>query len=136
MPTTGGPGPHGPLGEEPSTTGSSTTRREVLALLVGAFAAGVGALIVGEYEFAGLIPFVAGALFGLAIAELMLTIAVRSTVRLAVAGALFTGGGLAWAAWISSGQGVAPYPAGGYIAIGLGTVIAGGWIAMPSRRHL
>jgi len=121
---------------EPGPSRRSTGRREVLAMVAGAGAAVVGALIVGEYEFAGLIPFVAGALFGLAVAELMLTIAVRSTVRLAVVGALLTGGGLAWAAWISSGRGVAPYPAGGYIAIGLGAVIAGGWIAMPSRRHL
>ena len=42
-----------------------TILRAVLGLVCAAAAAGLGALILGEYEFTGSLPYVAGPLFGL-----------------------------------------------------------------------
>lgn len=102
-------------------------------MIAGEAAAAVGALILGEYEFAGAIPFVAGVLFGLAVAEVMMTVARAGTLRMAAWAGLMSGGGILWAVWISSGRGVAPMPTMGYVAVGLGAVVAGGWVALPSR---
>ena len=104
-------------------------------MLAGAAASALGALILGEYEFAGATPFVAGVLFGLAVAELMLTVARFPTPRLAVGGASMSGAGLGWAAWISSGRGVSPFPAVAFVAIGVGVVVSGGWIGLPLRNR-
>ena len=97
--------------------------------------AAVGALILGEYEFAGATPFIAGVLFGLAVAEMMITVAKASTMRMAGWAAVMGGGGILVAAWISSGRGIAPMPGVGYLAAGLAALVAGGWIVAPSRRR-
>lgn len=104
-------------------------------MIAGEAVAAVGALILGEYEFAGAIPFVAGVLFGLAVAEVMMSVGRAGTLRMAAWAALMSGGGILWAAWISSGRGVAPIPSMGYFSVALGAVVAGGWIALPSRAR-
>src|SRR3989442_13822813 len=82
--------------------------RPALALVAGAAAAAAGAVILGEYQLAGLTGVIAGALFGLAVAELVLTAGGstwhgREGVGLAGV-AVFTAAGLGWACWISAGQ--------------------------------
>jgi hypothetical protein len=111
------------------------SRRRPLAALAGAAVAAAGALILGEYDFSGATPYLAGVLFGLVVAEAVLTVARRGTPPLAVAAGLEAAGGLAWAAWISSGRGLAPFPASGVAAAVIGAVVAAGWVAMPSRRR-
>ncbi|GAC1589598.1 MAG: hypothetical protein NVS3B21_06360 [Acidimicrobiales bacterium] len=107
--------------------------RQVMALVVAALAAALGALILGEYEQAGATPYIAGVLFGLAVAELVLTVAHRGTVPLAAGAALVSAGGLGWAAWISSGSGIAPVPAVAYAGVSLGAIVAGAWVAVSGR---
>ena len=108
--------------------------REVVALIAGEAVAAAGAVILGEYEFAGATPFIAGVLFGLAVAEAMITVARGATIWLAAWGATMAGGGILLAAWISSGRGVAPMRAMGYVAAALGAVVASAWMVAPSRR--
>lgn len=102
-----------------------------MALVIAALVCVAGALILGEYEFTGLTPFAAGVLFGLVVSEFVLEIGkVRNPLVGVLTGAMVAGA-LGWAAWISSGEGLRPFPALGWVAMGLGAVTAaartGGW---------
>src|SRR5207237_3831698 len=82
------------------------TPRAAVALVLGAFASAIGGLILGEYDFSGAMPYAAGLLFGLVIAEIVLELGrVRSWLVGAIAGGCVAGA-LGWAAWISSGEGL------------------------------
>jgi hypothetical protein len=107
------------------------TWRVALAVVVAALACALGALILGEYEFSGATPVGAGVLFGLVVSEIVIEIAgVRSRV-LGVVTAAFVAGGLGWAGYVSSGEGLRPFPTGAWVAMALGAVAAGwrvgGW---------
>src|SRR5438067_13336512 len=79
--------------------------RQLLAGVVAVAGSALGALILGEYELAGATPFVAGALFGLVVAEVVLTIAKPRPARGTAAAAVAAPGlGMVWAAWISAGH--------------------------------
>ena len=112
--------------------------RLVLAAAAGAATAALGALILGEYAFTGLTPYLAGVFFGLVIAEIVLTVARGASRPLAAAAAVEAGLGLAWALWISIG-GTAPrhepvHPSG-FVAVALGVAVAGTWVALPTRAR-
>ena len=82
--------------------------RTLLGALCGALVAALGALILGEYPFTGTLPWIAGPLFGLVVGETVVAAGhSRSMVVGAVAGLLAIGG-ISWAGWISSGEGLAP----------------------------
>ena len=102
-------------------------------MLASACVAAIGALILGEYDFSGFTPYIAGALFGLVVAEVTLTIARVGKPLLAGAAAGLSGLGMLWAAWISSGHGVAPIPTGAYLGMLLALVVAAGWVSVPAR---
>lgn len=104
------------------------------ALAATALAATIGALIVGEYELVGFTPYVAGLLFGLGVAEVELTIGRDARVRAATAAALLAAGGWLWAAWISSGQGVAPFPLGGWVGAAVAGAVGFGWVRWSGAR--
>ena len=78
----------------------------VLGIVCGALAAVLGALILGEYEFTGTLPYVAGPLFGLVLGEVVVSVGRTHAPVAAVLTALFGFGALVWAGWISSGEGL------------------------------
>lgn len=93
-------------------------------MVVGAAVAALGALILGEYEFTGLLPYVAGALFGLVIGEVVVGVGRdRSWAMAIVAGAL-AAGGIAWAGWIDSSEGIEPVKGLVWVAAALAAVVA------------
>lgn len=98
--------------------------RLALAVVAGAAVAALGALILGEYEFKGSMPYVAGVLFGLVVAEAVLAVARRGGPLLAGAAGVLAAGGLVWAAWISSGRDWHYVPGAAWIAVALGGVVA------------
>ncbi len=111
--------------------------RTVSGLACAAAVAALGALILGEYEFTGTLPYIAGPLFGLAVGEV--TVAVgrsRSTPTAAVA-CLISMSGVTWAGWIDSSSGVEQFHSGVFAAAGLAGVAA--FLRTielrPSRRH-
>jgi hypothetical protein len=108
--------------------------RRALAPVAGAATAALGALILGEYDFSGMTPYLAGVLFGLIVAEVVLTVAAHGSRMLAAVAGAESGLGLAWAAWISSGRGRAAIPSAAWIAVALGVLIAGAWVVLPTRR--
>jgi hypothetical protein len=87
------------------------TSRALFGLVLGAVVAALGALILGEYEFTGTLPWIAGVLFGLVVGEVVASVGRSRHVAVAVASALLAFGGIAWAGWIDSTEGVAPVKA-------------------------
>jgi hypothetical protein len=98
--------------------------RQLLALAAGAGVAALGGLILGEYPFTGVTPYVAGLLFGLVVAEVVVTISQRHSLLVGIASSVCTVAGLGWAVWISSGRGIAPIPGGAWVGIAIGGVVA------------
>jgi hypothetical protein len=85
--------------------------RAGLGVVRGAAAAALGALILGEYEFTGSLPFIAGPLFGLVIGEVVVGVGRARTVPVALLAAVAAFAGITWAGWIDSSEGVEPVKA-------------------------
>lgn len=98
--------------------------RAPLGLLCAAAAAALGALILGEYEFSGTLPFVAGPLFGLVIGEVVVGVGRTRAVVAGLLAAALAFGGIAWAGWIDSTQGVEPVKGLVWVAAGLAAAAA------------
>lgn len=96
----------------------------MLGALCGAGVAVLGALILGEYEFVGILPFVAGPLFGLAIGEVVAGVGRVRSVATALLCAALAFGGVAWAGWIDSSEGVEPVKRLVWVAAVLAAVAA------------
>lgn len=99
--------------------------------MVAALTCLVGALILGEYEFSGATPIGAGVLFGLVLSELVIEIAGTRHPLLAIVSGACVAAALARAGYVSSGEGLRPFPTGAWVAIALAAGIvlwrAGGW---------
>lgn len=108
--------------------------RTALGVLAAAGVAVVGALVLGEYELRGALPYVAAVLFGLAVAEATITAARSAGLPLAVAGAVFTAIGFVWAAWIESGRDWSYVNANAWLAAMVGAVAAALWIRTFGQR--
>jgi hypothetical protein len=99
--------------------------RPIVALAIAAMACAVGALILGEYEFSGATPIGAGVLFGLVISEIVIEVGATRSPIIGVLCASMVAGALGWAGWVSSGEGLRPFPQGAWMAMALGAVTAG-----------
>ena len=110
---------------------SRVTFRTVLGIVAGAAICALGALILGEYEFSGVTPIGAGVLFGLVISEIILEIGATRHPLIGLLSAAMVAGALAWAGYVSSGEGLRPFPTGAWVAMACGAVAAGartgGW---------
>ena len=98
--------------------------RAGIGLLLGALVATFGAFVLGEYQFDGWLPVVAGGLFGVVVAEVVVEVGRRRTVPVGLGAGLEAAGGLLWAGWISAGEGLEPMPAGAWLAAGIGLLAA------------
>lgn len=101
-----------------------TVLRTGLGVVCAAAAAAVGALILGEYEFTGSLPFVAGPLFGLAIGEVMVSVGRNRTMVIAALAGGLAFAGIAWAGWIDANEGIEPVKGLVWVAGGLAAVVA------------
>jgi len=98
--------------------------RRILGAAVGAVTAALGALILGEYPFSGVVVLGAGMLFGWFVAEVLVAAARWHGSGAASVGAVLAGGGLVWAAWISEGHDLGYLPIEGWVAVALGMAAA------------
>jgi len=98
--------------------------RALLGLLCAAAAAALGALILGEYEFSGSLPYLAGPLFGLVIGEVVVSVGRTRAIAVALPAGALAFGGIAWAGWIDSSEGVEPVKALVWVAAGLAAATA------------
>jgi len=97
--------------------------------------AALGALILGEYEFSGALPFVAGVLFGLVVGEVVVTVGRRRTWPSAAVTAAVAFGGIAWAGWIDSSEGLEPVKGLVWVAATLAALAALARVAPPRRAR-
>ena len=111
------------------------TWRALLGLVLGAVATALGALILGEYEFTGTLPWVAGPLFGLVIGEVVVSVGRSHHVAVAVAVAALSFAGIAWAGWIDSTQGVEPVKGLVWVSAVLAAVTGFLRVFGPGRRR-
>lgn len=111
-------------------------RTPVTAVVAALLAATLGAIILGEYELAGIRPLLAGLLFGVAVAEIIASLA-RSGVdepELMAASALVAEAGLVWATWISTGRELDLAGGSAWAGILVGTLAAPLWLKSAGRR--
>lgn len=115
-----------PRHEQTRGTGTVTlvVWRQVLGVLCGILVAVFGALILGEYEFTGSLPFFGGALFGLAVGEVVVVVGRRRGVVVAGFASMIAFGGLVWAGWIDSSEGLEPVKSLVWVAAALGAITA------------
>lgn len=111
-------------------------RTPVSAVLAALLAATLGAIILGEYELVGIRPLLAGLLFGVAVAEIIASVA-RPTVddpELLAASALIAEAGLVWATWISTGHELDLASGSAWAGVAVGTIAAALWLKSAGRR--
>ncbi|MDQ1404104.1 MAG: hypothetical protein QOG03_2420 [Actinomycetota bacterium] len=94
----------------------------------------LAALILGEYELNGILPFIASPLFGIAMAEVVAAVAPEITPPLAVGTAALTAIGLAWAAWIQAGRLWHYVPTTTWLGVVVGVAVALLWLRSVGRR--
>lgn len=107
--------------------------RRVTSLVVGAVAAALGAVILGEYQLTGFTPFVAGPLFGVIVAELVTATGGRRDTVAVAASAVLAVAGMVWAAWISAGDDWGYVAGAAWVGVALAPVAAVLWIRTPGR---
>jgi hypothetical protein len=100
----------------------------------GVAVAVLGALVLGEYEFTGAMPYVAGLLFGLVVAEVIVGVGRHRSLVVGAVAAATAGGGLLRAAWTATGEGLRPLPVGVWPGIAIGAAAAC-WRASGLRRR-
>jgi hypothetical protein len=126
------------MGEQPRrrrrVLTSLAVPRRLAALALTLVVGWLGAHVLGEYEFVGTLPFAAGALYGLLIAECLVAIGRHHGPVEAAIGSAIAAGSLFWAGYISSGDGLTPIKPLVYVAMGL--AVAGVlWRTLRSPGH-
>src|SRR3954470_3206427 len=108
------------------------------ALGGGGATAALGAGGLGEYQLTGITGVIAGALFGLAIAELVLTASgpalVGGLTAAMIVTAAATVAGLISAGWISAGHDWGYFPVGLIVGVVVGAAVGPYWLRSGSRR--
>lgn len=108
--------------------------RQPLAVLAAILVAAVGAVILGEYDLHGVTAVIAGAIFGVALAELVVTISRVGSVAMQVVAATCACAGLVWATWISTGHAFKYATVSTWLGIAIGVVAAALWVRTAGRR--
>lgn len=109
-------------------------RAPVPAVLVALVVAAIGALLVGEQPLTGYRPLLAGALFGVAVGEVIASISRRSDPELRAAAALVAQAGLVWGTWISNGRDLGDASGSAWVGIVVGAVAAPLWLTSAGPR--
>lgn len=108
--------------------------RVILGCVAAVLAAAIGGLIMGEYELRGFMALLAGVLFGLAVAEVAITVAKSSEWPLVAVTALAAFAGLTWAASIDAGDSLGRVAGMRWAGSLLALVSAGWWVRSLGSR--
>jgi hypothetical protein len=108
--------------------------RQAVAVLVGAGVAAVAALILGEYELKGVMALVAGVLFGIVIAEVMVAVDKHPSTIVAILSGVYSAIAMAWSGWIAAGRTWHFFGRGRWIALVVAAVVAPLWVRSAGRR--
>jgi len=94
----------------------------------------LGGLIMGEYQLLGAMALIAGLLFGLAVAEVAITLGKSSDWFLVAAAAVAAFGGLTWAAYIEAGDSLGRIAGLRWVGSVLALTSAGWWVRTLGSR--
>ena len=108
--------------------------RQAVAVLVGAAVAAMGALILGEYELKGVMALVAGVLFGVAIAEVVVAVAKHPVPAVALITGVLAGAAMAWSGWIAAGRTWHFFGTARWVSLAVSVVAAPLWVRSSGRR--
>ena len=109
--------------------------RPVVAVAVAALVAAAGAVILGEYELAGVTALVAGPALGVLLAETVAAVVRREgDDYLAGSVALLTQAALVWSAYISTGHRLDLAPTETWAAVVVGALAGAMWLRSAARR--
>ena len=108
--------------------------RRLLALAAGAGVAAAGALVLGEYEMVGVVPVVAGVLYGLAVAEVVAGIGRDGSVPTLAGVLVIAAAGMTWGVWISTGRDFEFATGTAWLGVGLAALAAPAWVRSAARR--
>lgn len=90
---------------------------------LGALVAALGALFLGEYEFDELLPILSGALLGLIVAEVVVSVGRLRTLPLAITVAAWSATAVVLAGYLDSNE-TEPIKVGAYLSAGLAAMAA------------
>lgn len=93
-------------------------------------------LIMGEYELLGALALVAGVLFGLAVAEISITVGKSSDWALVAVSAVSAFVGMAWAAYIDAGDSFGRVAGIRWVGAILAGASAGWWVRTLGSRAI
>src|SRR5579864_1324161 len=102
--------------------------RTLLAVVAALAVAALGGAILGEYTLGGLLPLLAGALYGVVVGEVLLWVGRRPPVWATTAAAVAAAIGTAWSLWISSGHHVSYASAAQWASVGVAGLAVGAWV--------
>jgi hypothetical protein len=108
--------------------------RHLLGVAAAVIAAAFGGLVLGEYELKGAMLVVAAALFGLAVAEVLVAASRRATPAHAALAAALTAAGFAWSSWIQAGRDWHFVTGVRWAGVPIGAVAAAVWVRSSGRR--
>ena len=111
-----------------------TTGRPVVAVGLAIVLAAFGAVILGEQPLEGVMVVVAAVLLGVALGELIYSVARYGDGWLAGAAALLTEAAMVWALYIETGHRLDLAGAEAWLATGLGCAISAFWVRSAARR--
>jgi hypothetical protein len=108
--------------------------RVIFGCVAAVLVAALGGLIMGEYELRGAMAIVAGVLFGLAVAEVAITVGKSSGWVLAGVTAFAAAAGLTWAAFIDAGDSFGRVAGMRWLASAIALASAGWWVRSLGSR--
>ncbi|HET7487924.1 MAG TPA: hypothetical protein VFJ85_08345 [Acidimicrobiales bacterium] len=107
--------------------------RRTLSVVVGALVTVMGAVTLGEYQLTGITAIVAGALFGLVVAELMLVVGRKHDAFTMVVAGSFSAVGMVWASWIWFDHRLGWIAGAAWVGAAVAPVAAWLWLRNPGR---
>jgi hypothetical protein len=108
--------------------------RVIFGCIAAALLAALGGLIMGEYRLVGVMAVLAGLLFGLAVAEVAITVGRSSDWPLVGVTAAAAAVGFTWAAWIEAGRAFGPISAVRWVGSLAALASAGFWVRSLGSR--
>lgn len=108
--------------------------RVILGCVAAVAVAGLGGLIMGEYQLRGPMALLAGVLFGLAVAEAAITVGKSSAWPLVAVSGVAAFVGLTWAAYIDAGDGLDRIAGLRWVGSAVALVSAAWWVRSLGSR--
>ena len=106
--------------------------RQILGAVAAAACAALAALIMAEYEFTGITPWVAALAVGVLVGEVVGSVGRWRSAAATAFAAVTAAGGLLWGQWLESDSGVEPWAVVAWPAAALAAAVAA-WSVRPRR---